>query len=289
MDFFRFDDPQIFHTRVERLLLKQEVINQLPLGIIHSLINRDLPTLLESPPLMAYVGSEADPRLVLVMTPPQNLIICGSDEALDETLSIALEGIRNVHVPGFIGAAELVNPFVHMCEEKFGVKTEVKMKQRIYRLDRVQPIEVCLGHLRVAKLRDSQYIEKWYTAFSLEALNEAILEEKVKQQVKLGIAAEAIHVWEVDGQPVSMAKCSRPTDNGITVTLVYTPPEHRGHGYASSCVKALSEKLLKQGFTYCTLYTDLANPTSNKIYQAIGYYPIADSLAYQVVNDEYQF
>ena len=61
---------------------------------------------------------------------------------------------------------------------------------------------------------------------------------------------------------------------------VYTPPELRGHGYASAVVAALSQRLLDAGHQYCALYTDLANPTSNSIYQKIGYTPVSDAVEY---------
>ena len=65
--------------------------------------------------------------------------------------------------------------------------------------------------------------------------------------------------------------------NGIAIGGVYTPPESRGHGYASACVAALSQRQLDAGRAFCALYTDLANPTSNSIYQKIGYRPVRAS------------
>ena len=53
-------------------------------------------------------------------------------------------------------------------------------------------------------------------------------------------------------------------------------PEHRGRGYASGCVAALSQAMLDRGKRFCALYTDLSNPISNKIYQNVGYRPIVD-------------
>ncbi len=64
------------------------------------------------------------------------------------------------------------------------------------------------------------------------------------------------------------------------VNLVYTPPELRGKGYATNCVAALSQKLLDDGYKFCSLFTDLSNPTSNDIYSKIGYNPIADFIVY---------
>jgi uncharacterized protein len=57
---------------------------------------------------------------------------------------------------------------------------------------------------------------------------------------------------------------------------VYTPPALCRRGYASACVAALSARLLTEGRRLCFLYTDLANPTSNAIYQKIGYRPVYD-------------
>jgi hypothetical protein len=66
----------------------------------------------------------------------------------------------------------------------------------------------------------------------------------------------------------------------MTVGGVYTPPELRNRGYATSCVAELSRNILQSGKEFCTLYTDLANPTSNSIYMKIGYKPVCDSVEY---------
>ena len=66
---------------------------------------------------------------------------------------------------------------------------------------------------------------------------------------------------------------------GITrVGPVYTPPEHRRRGYATALVAAWTSELLRRGARRCMLFTDHANPTSNSIYQAVGYRPAGDSL-----------
>ena len=80
----------------------------------------------------------------------------------------------------------------------------------------------------------------------------------------------------VDGEPVSMCIRTRPIRNTASVSGVYTPDNHRRKGYAGACVAGLSQKLLDEGFAYITLFTDLANPTSNSVYMRLGYEPIAD-------------
>jgi predicted GNAT family acetyltransferase len=88
--------------------------------------------------------------------------------------------------------------------------------------------------------------------------------------------ASGVWVWDDGGDVVSMAAYTGPSPNGIRVNGVYTPPDRRGRGYATGCVAALSRWLLDRGRTFCFLYTDLTNPTSNAIYQRIGYRPVAD-------------
>ena len=94
------------------------------------------------------------------------------------------------------------------------------------------------------------------------------------------IASGEIFMWD-DGEPVSMAGSARPTRRGICINAVYTPHPQRKRGYASACVSALSQLLLNRGYEFCMLYTDLTNPTSNAIYQAIGYEPVIDSTMYR--------
>ena len=77
---------------------------------------------------------------------------------------------------------------------------------------------------------------------------------------------------------MSMAKMSREMVTVCAVSFVYTPPYFRGHGHATSCVAGVSRAILARGYKRCVLYTDLSNPTSNSIYQKIGYAPICDSM-----------
>jgi predicted GNAT family acetyltransferase len=89
-----------------------------------------------------------------------------------------------------------------------------------------------------------------------------------------------LHLWE-DGEVVSLAGVGSLTPNGIRIGPVYTPPEARNRGYASSLVAAVSQAELDAGRRFCFLFTDQANPVSNHIYQAIGYRPVRDVEAYR--------
>jgi len=155
--------------------------------------------------------------------------------------------------------------------------------ERIYQLDAVTPVVGVPGALRRATEADRALAVAWAVAFQREALGDDDPRTAARMvDARLGGGADSgLYVWD-DGQPVSLAGYSGPTPHGIRVGPVYTPPAHRGKGYASACVAALSQLLLDGGRAHCFLFTDLGNPTSNHIYQAIGYQPVCDV-------DEYRF
>jgi len=84
------------------------------------------------------------------------------------------------------------------------------------------------------------------------------------------------------GELVSMAANTRGSQNSGTVSLVYTPNELRGKGYASLVTALVSQKIL-QDKKFTSLFTDLTNPTSNSIYQKIGYKKIGENIHFEFV------
>ncbi len=135
------------------------------------------------------------------------------------------------------------------------------------------------GEMRVANVTDLELVNRWVMEFARESLpaREQGTEEKMRIFAERNILNEAVHLWCLNGILKSMAVVNRPTKNGASISAVYTPREARKKGYASALVAHLSQKTLDSGKKFCVLYADLANPTSNKIYQKIGYREEADS------------
>jgi predicted GNAT family acetyltransferase len=100
-------------------------------------------------------------------------------------------------------------------------------------------------------------------------------------RARTGVDAGRLHLWEIDGNPTCMVGNAPPVAGVARIGPVYTPPEHRRRGYAGAATAAHSRQLLDAGAHACMLYTDLANPTSNAVYQRIGYRPIADHMAWR--------
>jgi predicted GNAT family acetyltransferase len=135
---------------------------------------------------------------------------------------------------------------------------------------------------------DRDVVADWMIAFVSEATPEeppsladarAAIDRWIRQESAFG------YLWLDHGQPVSLAGARGETPNGIRIGPVYTPPAHRGHGYASAVTAAASQDQLDRGRRFCFLFTDLSNPTSNKIYQAIGYEPMCDVDMYRFEID----
>ena len=159
------------------------------------------------------------------------------------------------------------------------------MSQGIFALDRVRRVPEAAGISAPAGAAHADTIVEWFLAFNEEAMSShrtdhATLRRSVRDRVATQSPDFGVWIHEVDGQPVSMSCQSGPTPNGIRVSAVYTPPDHRSRGYATTLVARHSQWLLDSGHRFCFLYTDLANPTSNAIYKRIGYEQVAESREY---------
>ena len=136
--------------------------------------------------------------------------------------------------------------------------------------------------MRLADRQDFDLLVAWLSAFAAEALPE---EEQLTIEAETAVARwldrglKRNYLWEVDGEP-SVGRGRRSDAERDANLAGLTPPGHRGRGYASALVAAASQAQLDEGLAFCFLFTDLANPTSNHIYQAIGYEPVTDIDAY---------
>jgi predicted GNAT family acetyltransferase len=213
-------------------------------------------------------------RGAAVRTPPHNLVLARPQ---DDLALEALASRIDDEIPGVIAALPEVERFAAHWAELRGGKPAVRRSQGIFQLDRVEPVWGVTGHMRPAETVDRPLLIEWWRAFAEEALGERPTEAAAVHQIdhRLEAGEAGIVLWE-DREPNSFAAYGNPTPNGIRIGPVYTPPERRRRGYASALVAALSERLLRKR-RFCFLYTDLANPTSNKIYEQIGYRRICDA------------
>jgi GNAT superfamily N-acetyltransferase len=196
---------------------------------------------------------------------------------------------RGEEVRGVNGALPAVRVLAEVLAEHAGGAAEVSEHTRLHVLgDLVQPTSP-RGRLRAATTEDAEVCLAWFQGFLAAAAEQAgrphaPLDEHVDAELVDGkIARGEVWLWEDDaGEVVHLTAHNPPTFGVARIGPVFTPKEHRGHGYASAGVAGVSRRLLDRGARVC-LFTDQANPTSNKIYAALGYEPVVDMANLAVV------
>jgi uncharacterized protein len=267
-------DADGFLAQAGEFLAAREAEHNLILGL-SSRLQRE-PTLYGEPAYFAVVENAGRVVGVAMRTPPHNHILSEIDE--EAAIGPLVEDARSVFgsLPGVVGPKEPVAQFAAAWQAATGAQARIGIEQRVFAADHVDAPRPVPGRIRDYERADREFASRWMDAFVAEALSEALPEsseefvDRREQDPDGGLV-----VWE-DGDPVSMAGFGGLTPNGIRIGPVYTPPELRGRGYASALTAELTQRLLDGGRRFCFLFTDLANPTSNSIYQRIGYRAVSD-------------
>lgn len=272
------DTVDAFLAVAEADLAQDEVTNGLILGVTLRLQRE--PDRVTHKPFLATVQRNDALVAAGVMTPPYGLVVYAAAAEPAPALRLMAGALiaDRWPLPTVNGVAALSHAFAESWRALTRGEIARQMALRVFELRAVIAPPPVPGKLRPATPADVDLLFAWYAAFHAEA---APMEPApVRTNVERSLAEGNIYLWEDSGRPVSLAAKSRRTPHGCTIGPVYTPPDVRGRGYASACVAALSQHILDEGKAFCTLFTDLANPTSNHIYQQIGYRPVNDFALY---------
>jgi len=259
-----------FLKRAEPWLLEHEAEYNLVLGIAmaESVSERPSPDV-----FFATVEDAGEVVGAAFRTPPHKLAVTrmplGAVPLLMEAVSLRYDAI-----PAVLGPKDVAEAAAEEWTRLRGGRWTPGMRQRIYRLDLVTPPLPTAGAARLAHPDELELIRDWMEGFAAETSPDFGVSTEVIQG---WIDAEELFVWDHLG-PVSVARPGGGTPNGMRVGYVYTPSAHRRRGYAAALVASVSQEVLDRGFSFCVLYTDLSNPTSNSIYQKIGYVPLVDTV-----------
>jgi uncharacterized protein len=283
----QFDDAAAFYEQVESYLLAREAEHCVILGICSTLMKTNM---YREPPYLAYVEDAGMIVGVAIRTPPYNVLLANMLD--DRVTALIAEDVRKVYddnLIGVIGPRAESKAFAEVWSGMTGQWHHLNIAERLYRLDTVNPVIDVNGEMRLPGREHRELLIQWLIEFSNEALD-GISREDAERDVDMRFDADPSmrghRIWCDGGKPVSYVGYGGPTPNGIRIGPVYTPPALRGMGYASACTAALSQHLLDGGRKFCFLFTDLSNPTSNHIYQNIGYGPVSDVDAYRFGGTE---
>ncbi|NNF25926.1 MAG: GNAT family N-acetyltransferase [Gemmatimonadetes bacterium] len=268
----RHAGPEDFLASAQDWLVAREAEHNLLLGIVGSLL--ETPGRSAQAVYLATLSEGEDIVGCAFRTPPFKVGVTRLPDGGGELLAQDLAQVYE-HLPAVLGPPDSARALGRAWARLRGLEVEDGTAQRIYALDRVRmPADLVKGFMRPAVRADLEQATRWMTEFIAETTLQGA--EPGEVAVRL-IDAGALAVWE-DAGPVAMAGFSGATANTVRVSYVYTPPECRSRGYATALVAHLSRYLLETRCRQCVLYTDLGNPTSNRIYMKLGYTPVADAL-----------
>jgi predicted GNAT family acetyltransferase len=267
----RHRDAESFLQAAESWLLAAEAENNLLLGIALGAKGRAADGPLR--PYWATVRRESQVVGCACRTPPYRLVLSrlpsAAIDALVDDVTATYGTLNGVHGP--LTEAE---DFARAWAARHGCGTSVKFRMRAHAATRVAATDAVPGELRQAGVADTALVRRWIHAYVRDTGVDGSADDVAERTIARG----SVYLWFDADTPRTMAAYGRVTATGCAIYGVYTPPEWRRRGYATAAVASLSRLLLEGGRKFCSLYTDLANPTSNSIYAKIGYAPVRDDI-----------
>ncbi|MET9406886.1 GNAT family N-acetyltransferase [Streptomyces sp. NPDC002935] len=277
-------DLDAFLGRAGDFLRSRPAQHTVALTVTDALRRRGTRQFGQDAPVFGSLERDGAVRATFFRTPPYRLNLTPLDERGADTLA-ALLADAEIEVPGVSADTDTAAAFTGAWRRRTGARAALQRSERLYRLgDLTVPEPAPPGRAKVASDADRDLLARWYTEFA-EAIGEGGYGEPgawADDRISYG----GITLWEApDGTPVAMAGGSAPVAGQVRVAPVYTPAHLRGRGYAGAVTAEVSRAALAAGVQEVLLFTDLANPTSNGLYQRIGYRPVSDFATYDFTYD----
>lgn len=183
-------------------------------------------------------------------------------------------------IPAITADHSTATAFADAWQRHTGAVPTARVQQHLYRLDTLTPPEpVPAGQGRPVGEQDHEHLMRWCREFATDTGDTTTIDARSWASTRF--AEKSYTFWETpDGTPVSMAGVNPMVGGQARVDPVYTPAHLRGRGYAGAVTVEVSRAALSAGATDVVLFTDAANPTSNALYQRIGYRKITDWITY---------
>lgn len=265
-------DVETFADRTWDLLARGPVQHTVALSIVQQV--RRGQRWSDSAPMFAWFDDADGVRGAVCMTPPFEMLLAEVPADTSDELVATLR-TEQVALPGVNGEVLTVERFVDAWLAGAGLRARTAFEQRLYALGTLDPPDPSPpGRARLATADDVGLATGWLREFQTEA---GVPSTDVESAARAGIGDGRIWLWEAqDATPVSLAGRTATAVGVARVAPVYTPPEARRRGYGAAITAACTADALQHDAEHVVLFTDLANPTSNSIYQRIGYEPVSD-------------
>jgi GNAT superfamily N-acetyltransferase len=255
--------------------LADPVRHTLALTVVRRVMEASHPS--DLPPVLLTLWEDGRLFGSTFRTPPWPVGVSGLPTSAIEPATARLLDV-DPELPGVAGPRDIAEPFAEVWAQLTGTAVKEAMAGRLYRLGTLEAPTVGGVPRLVGSDEDILRVAGWREDFQIEASGHVRVPGVAESDVRRSLALGNAHIiWDVDGRPVAYAAVGKPINGMSRVGPVYTLPGERGHGYGSAVTAAASRWALDAGAEYVLLFTDLANPTSNSIYQRIGYRPVMDT------------
>ncbi|MFC8512850.1 GNAT family N-acetyltransferase [Streptomyces sp. NPDC057257] len=281
-DWYLTHDLDAFLTRARDFLHSRPALHTVLLTVTESLRTRGMQVYGDgAAPYFGVLERDGEVRAAYFRTPPHPLVVTPLTPEEADSLAVHLAGLGHP-LPGVNGEHATVAALAEAWERHTGAPATLHARHRLYRLGELtEPGPVPEGRPRVAGPADRAQLARWYDEFA-HAVGEARASQDAGEWADARIAYGGVTLWEApDGTPLSMAGVTPQVAGQIRVAPVYTPSHLRARGYAGAVTAEVSRAARAAGAAEVLLFTDLANPTSNALYQRIGYRPVADFAVYE--------
>ncbi|MGZ2358252.1 GNAT family N-acetyltransferase [Streptomyces sp. 372A] len=277
----RVPDVRSFLARVGGFLRSRPALHTLTLTVCEGLRARGPQAYGDEAPVFGVLEQDGEVRAAYLRTPPYRLIVTPLTPEEAGSLAVHLHAVGDP-VPGVNADAATAAAFAGAWRARTGVAPRLHERLRLYRLGELQrPEPAPEGRGRVAEARDRGLLARWYAEFVRDIGGGGVQDPGA--WADRHIADRRITLWETPGGvPVSMAGLTALVAGQIRVAPVYTPAALRGRGYAGAATVEAGLAALAEGAEEVLLFADLANPTSNGVYQRVGYRPVTDFAVYDL-------
>ncbi|BCL30609.1 GNAT family N-acetyltransferase [Streptomyces aurantiacus] len=235
-------------------------------------------------PVFGRLEAGGEVRAIFYLTPRGRLGLTPLPADRTDTLASHLAELG--HSPAHVIADhDTAGAFAESWRRRHTSATPVPFwRTHLYRLGTLTPPRShAEGRGRVAGEADREQVVRWCREFCVAVGEQAsidLIDAGSWDDSRFG--DRHFTFWETpDGTPASMAATTSIVGGMVRVDPVYTPAHLRGHGYAGAVTVEVSRAALTSGATDVVLFTAPDNPTSNALYQRIGYAHIADFTGYR--------
>jgi hypothetical protein len=245
-------------------LAANEAQHNLVFGLAHLIASGDHP--FQAPIFLAAVKEQGRIVGCAVRPPPDHLDLT----AMPSGAAVALAAAAAEHCPDLQslgGPPAAAREFARAWAARHGGNWRVIHHWSWFVLHEVQwPRPPPGGALRLAEDSDWLLVSEWAPLY----VRDTGAQGSVMPFLQRRMSTRSLYLWD-HGGPKCMVSISGHTPNGLRVSGVYTPDEHRKLGYASNAVATISQRALDEGRTHCVLFAESHHTATLRVYQKLGY------------------